>query len=121
MAEEMKARMDAIKKAAIEDPEFYTPERVFAMLNSIAGATMAAPWAAAGGAGSGEEKKVQLESTDSKLDRELDTERGLWAMSRQDPRVMTPSQRMGGPHHQEPLPGLGDGGRRRRQDRQGDF
>ena len=90
MAEEMKARMDAIKNAAIEDPEFYTPERVSAMLSSIAGATMAAPRAAAGGAGSGEEKKVQLESTDSKLDRELDTERGLWAMTRQDPRVMTP-------------------------------
>ena len=28
MAEEMKARMEAIKNAAIEDPEFSTPQRV---------------------------------------------------------------------------------------------
>ena len=39
MAEEMKARMDAVKNAAIEDPEFYTPERWF----TRAGATMVAP------------------------------------------------------------------------------
>ena len=86
MAEEMKARMDAIKNFAIADPDFYTPERVSTMLNSIAGATMAAPRAAAGGAGTGEEKKVQLESTDSKLDRELVNVRG--SMSRQGANLL---------------------------------